>query len=133
MIVQLQKNVYPSPHGRSMEILRGAGSQMPMKDLKGKTSIKLHLNWVFQTCRVGGCESNTFCRRVVNNLQNKTLRYFCFCLFSEQFKKMYVQKVKEQEKAYNKQVCTQRRLSIILNVCHIGEVHLMGSLKYSYI
>ena len=38
-----------------------------------------------------------------------TLKLFCLiCLFSEQFKKMYVQKVKEQEKAYNKQVCTQR-------------------------
>jgi len=31
----------------------------------------------------------------------------CFSLFLEQFKKMYVQKVKEQEKAYNKQVHVQ--------------------------
>ena len=35
---------------------------------------------------------------------NNSQLCFSLSLFLEQFKKMYVQKVKEQEKAYNKQV-----------------------------
>lgn len=35
--------------------------------------------------------------------RQNSLTVHCFA-FLEQFKKMYVQKVKEQEKAYNKQV-----------------------------